>query len=110
MLKNIVTSLAPSKCHSMTYHTIATVIKLKWCLQLSRVHIRSGLVNLSHFLDDLLQDIIYTYSLKISMLPIFIPFIQVPCTCLVSKGFKGSFVHNKWDCIRTQKLVLSTIY
>ena len=31
------------------------------------------------------------------MLSLFIPFIQVPCTCLVSKGFKGSFVNNKWD-------------
>ena len=39
MLKYIVTSLAPCKCHSMIYHTIATVIKLKQCLQLSRVSI-----------------------------------------------------------------------
>ena len=37
MLKNMVASLAPSKCHSMIYHTIATVIKLKRCLHFSRV-------------------------------------------------------------------------
>ena len=96
MLKNMVASLAPSKCHSMIYHTIATVIKLKRCLQFSSLHLKFRLDNLSHFPDDLLQDIFYTYCLM-SMLSLFIPFIQVPCTCLVSKGFKGSFVNYKWD-------------